>query len=132
MSPSSRYHFCRLFGQLKVSRALTVRKPAKPQPKRCRNTASLDEPIDNATTYEQPIISIVPAPPMPTSQERQELSLPSDQQKQNAGRKRKLLQFYGFTDAEISPTSVLASTSSAKPKKQKRKRRRKVQRLQIQ
>ena len=33
-----------------VSRALTVRKPPKPQPKRRRNTASLDEPGDNATT----------------------------------------------------------------------------------
>ena len=61
-----------------VSRALTVRKPAKPQLKRRRNTASLNEPSDIATTSEQPIISIVPAPPMPTSQEQQESSVPSD------------------------------------------------------
>ena len=72
-----------------VARALAVRKPAKPQPKRRRNTGSLYEPNDNATTSEEPIISIVPAPPMPTSQEQQESSVPSDQQEQNAGRKRK-------------------------------------------
>ena len=102
-----------------VSRALTVRKPAKSQPKRRRNTSSLDEPTDNATTSEKPIISIVPAPPMPTPQERQEPSVPSDQQEQKTGRKRKRLQFYDFTDADISPTSTLASTSSDKPKKRK-------------
>ena len=61
------------------SNALTVRKPAKPQPKRPRNTASLEEPTDNATTSEQPKILIVPAPPMPTPQEWQEPSVPSDQ-----------------------------------------------------
>ena len=104
-----------------VARALTVRKPAKPQPNCRRNTGSLDEPNDYATTSEQPIISIVPATPMPTSQEWQELSVPSDQQEQNTGRKRKRPQFYGFTDADISPTSALASTSSAKPKKRKAK-----------
>ena len=108
-----------------VSRALTVRKPAKPQPKCRRNTASLDEPTDNATTSAQPIISIVPAPPMPTPQERQEPSVPSDQQEQKAGRKRNRPQFYGFTDADISPTSTLASTSSAKPKKRKTRKEKK-------
>ena len=108
-----------------VARALKVRKPAKPQPKRRRNTGSLDEPNDNATTSEQPIISIVPAPPMPTSQEQQESSVPCDQQEQNAGRKRKRPQFYGFTDADISPTSALASTSSTKPKKRKMKKEKK-------
>ena len=106
-----------------VSRALTVRKPAKPQPKRRRNTASSEEPTDNATASEQPLISIVPAPPMPTSQERQEQSVPSDQQ---AGRKRKRPQFYGFTDADISPTSTLASTSWDKPKKHKTRKVKKI------
>ena len=48
------------------SLALTIRKPAKSQPKCRRNTYSLNEPSDNATTSEQPINSIVPAPPMPT------------------------------------------------------------------
>ena len=95
-----------------VSRALTVRKP-----KRRRNTASLNEPKANATTSEQPIISIVTAPPMPTSQDRQESSVPSNPSEQNEGRKRKRTQFYGFTYADISPTSSLASTGSAKPKK---------------
>ena len=106
-----------------VSRALTVCKPAKPQPKRRRNTASLNEPSENATTSEQPIISILPAPPIPTSQERQESSVPSDHQEQNEGRKRKLTQFYGFTDADFSPTSSLASTSLAKSKKLKTKKK---------
>ena len=116
-----------------VSRALTLRKPARPQPKRRRNTASLNEPSDNATTSEQRIISIVPAPPMPTSQERQESSMPSDPQEQNEGRKQKRPQFYGFTDPDISLTNSLASTSSAKPKKRKtKKKRRKAQRLKIQ
>ena len=105
--------------------SLTVRKPAKPQPKRRRNTASLDEPNDNGPTFEQPIISIIPAPPMPTSQERQESSVPSDQREQNAGRKWKRPQFYGFTDADISPTSALAWTSLAKPKKRKTKKEKK-------
>ena len=62
---------------------------------------------------------------MPTSQEQQESSVPSDQQEQNAGRKRKRPQFYGFTDAEISPTSNLASTSSTKSKKRKTKKEKK-------
>ena len=109
----------------KVSRALTVRKPSKPQPKRRRNTASLDEPTDNSTISEHPIISIVPAPPMPTPQERQEPSVASDQQEQKAGRKRKRPQFYGFTDADISPTSTLTSTSSDKPKKRKTRKEKK-------
>ena len=63
---------------------------------------------------------------MPTSQERQESSVPSNHQEQNAGSKRKWPQFYGFTDADISPTSALASTSSAKPKKRKTKKEKKI------
>ena len=50
---------------------------------------------------------------------------PSDQQEQNAGRKRKRTQFYGFTDADISQTSTLASTSLAKPKKRKTRKEKK-------
>ena len=59
---------------------------------------------------------------MPTSQERQEQSVPSNQQEQKTGRKRKRPQFYGFTVADISPTSTLASTSSDKPKKRRTKK----------
>ena len=62
---------------------------------------------------------------MPTSQERHEPSVFSDHQEQNEGCKRKRPQFYGFTDADISPTSALASTSSAKPKKGKTKKEKK-------
>ena len=68
-----------------VSRALTVRKPAKPQPKRCRNTASTNE-HDNATASEQPLISIVPAPSMSSSQDPVTSSASQEQQ---AARKRK-------------------------------------------
>ena len=62
---------------------------------------------------------------MPTSQERHILCVPSNPQEQNEGRKRKRPLFYGFTDADISPTSSLASTSSAKPKKRKTKNEKK-------
>ena len=50
-----------------VSRALTVRKPVKPQLKRRRNTTP-NESNENATTSDQSLISIVSAPPAPTSQ----------------------------------------------------------------
>ena len=63
---------------------------------------------------------------MPTSQERQESSVPSDHQEQNAGSKLKRPQFNGFTDADISPTTALTSTSSAKPKKRKTKKEKKI------
>ena len=99
------------------SRALTVRKPAKPQPKRCRNTASSNK-NDNGTASEQPLISIVPAPSMSSSQDPVTSSTPQEQQ---AARKRKRPQFYGFADADISPTSSLASSSSNKSKKRKSK-----------
>ena len=51
--------------------------------------------------------------------------MPSNPQEQKEGRKRKRTQFYGFTGAEISPTSSLASTSSANPKKRKTKKEKK-------
>ena len=101
-----------------VSRALTVRKPVKPQPKRRRQT-NLTEPSDTATTSPQQLISILPAPPAPTTRDHQEPPMFSATQDQTEGRKRKRTQFYGFTDADISPTSSLASASSAKPKKRK-------------
>ena len=47
--------------------------------------------------------------------------MPSDPQEQNEGSKRKRPEFYGFTDADNSLISTLASTSSAKPKKRKTK-----------
>ena len=50
-----------------ISRALTVRKPVKPQLKRRRNT-NPNESNENATTSDQPLISIVPAPLAPTPQ----------------------------------------------------------------
>ena len=89
-----------------VSRALTVRQPAKPQLKRRRNTASLSEPSDNATTSEQPIVSIVPAPPMPTSQERQESSVPSDPQEQKEGSNLNSLNST-VSQTQTSPRPVL-------------------------
>ena len=55
---------------LSTQRALTVRKPTKPQPKRRRNAASIND-NDNATAQEQQLISIVPAPQMSSSQNQQ-------------------------------------------------------------
>ena len=104
-----------------VSRALTVSKPAKPQPKRSRYTVASNE-NDNATASEQPLISIVPTPPMSSSQDPVTSSASQEQQ---AARKRKRPQFYGFADADISPTSSLASSSSNKSKKRKSKKEKK-------
>ena len=100
-----------------VSRALTVRKPTKPQLKRRQNVIAGDLHED-VSAQDQPLISIVPAPPAPASQE------PPAQDDQTTGRKRNRPQYYGFTDADISPTSFLASSISAKPKKRKNKKRR--------
>ena len=78
-------------------------------------------------TSPQQLISIVPAPPAPTTRDHQEPSKSSTSQDQTEGRKRKWTQFYGFTDADISPTSSLASTSSAKPKKRRTKKEKKTE-----
>ena len=88
---------------LNVTLALTVRKPSKPQPKPRRKTASLND--NEQAPQEQPGPSIVPDP-----------------QKQNEGLKRKRAQFYGFWEADISPTSSLGSTSSSRTKKRKTKK----------
>ena len=104
-----------------VSRALTARKPVKPQLKRRRNP-NPNESNENATTSDQPLISIVPAPPAPTPQTPQTSFIPPISEDQTEGRKRKRTQFYGFTEADISPTSSLASASSAKPKKRTTKK----------
>ena len=109
-----------------VSRALIVRKPVKPQHKRRRQT-NLTEPSDTATTSPQQLVSIVPAPPAPTTQDHQEPPMSSASQDQTEGRKRRRTQFYGFIDADISLTSSLASTSSAKPKKRKTKKVKKTE-----
>ena len=109
-----------------VSRALTVRKPVKPQPKRRRQT-NLTEPNDTAMTSPQQLISIVPAPPAPTTRAHQEPSMSSTSQDQSEGRKRKQTHIYGFTDADISPTNSLASTSLAKPKKHNTKKEKKTE-----
>ena len=87
-----------------VTRALTVPKPSKPQPKRRRSTVSVTKPSE-PTPHEQPGSSLV-----------------SDSQLQNEGRKRKRPQFYGFSEADISPTSSLASSSSAKTNRRKSKK----------
>ena len=85
-----------------VTRALIVRNSSKPQFKRCQITASLNE--NGQAPQEQPGSSTVPGP-----------------QIQNEGRKRKRPQFYGFAEADISPTSSLAYTSSSRTKKRKTK-----------
>ena len=59
---------------------------------------------------------------MSSSQNQQTQDTHSDPQKQQGTRKRNRPQFYGFTDAEISPTSSLTSTSSGKQKKRKSKK----------
>ena len=103
----------------KVSRALMVRKPTKPQLKRRHNVIA-DDFHENVPAQDQPLISIVPAPPAPASQ------VPPAQDDQTKGRKRNRPQFYGFTDVDISPTSSLASSSSAQPKKRKNKKDKKA------
>ena len=102
-----------------VSRALTVRKPTKPQLERRHNVIA-DDLHDDVPAQDQPLILTVPAPPAPASQ------VPPAQDDQTKGRKRNRPQFYGFTDANISPTSSLASSSSAKPKKRKNKKDKKA------
>ena len=104
-----------------VSRALTVRKPAKPQSKRNRHTVASNE-NNNTTAPEKPLISIVPAPS--TSSSQNPVTSSASQEKQ-AARKRKQPPFYGFADADISPTSSLASSSSNKSKKRKSKKEKK-------
>ena len=104
-----------------VSRALTVRKPTKPQPKRRHNIIT-DDMHEDVPAQDQPLISIVPAPPTPASQ----VPPAQAQDNQTKGRKRNRPQFYGFTDADISPTSSLASSSSAQPKKRKNKKDKKI------
>ena len=96
-----------------------VRKPTKPQLKRRHNVIA-DDLHDDVPAQDQPFISIVPAPPAPASQ------VPPAQDDQTKGRKRNRPQFYGFTDADIFPTSSLASSSSAQPKKRKNKRDKKA------
>ena len=103
-----------------VSRALTVRKPTKPQFKRRHNVLT-DNIHEDVPAQDQPLISIVPAPPTPASQ----VPPAQAQDDQTKGRKRNRPQFYGFTDADISPTSSLASSSSAQPKKLKNKKEKK-------
>ena len=83
-----------------VSRALTVRKPTKPQPKQRRNAASIND-NDNVTAQEQQLISIVPAPQMSSSQNQQNQDTHSDPQEQQGTRKQNRPHFYGFTNADI-------------------------------
>ena len=103
-----------------VSRALTVRKPTKPQFK-TRHNVLTDNIHEDVPAQDQPLILVVPAPPTPASQ----VPPAQAQDDQTKGRKRNRPQFYGFTDADISPTSSLASSSSAQPKKRKNKKEKK-------
>ena len=102
-----------------VSRALMVRKPTTPQLKRRHNVIT-DDLHEDVPAQDQPLISIAPAPPATATQ------VPPAQDDQTKGRKRNRSQFYGFTDADISPTSSLVSSSSAKPKKRKNKKDKKA------
>ena len=103
-----------------VTHALPLRKPTKPQPKRRRTTAPPNEHSES-TSQDQPGTSSVPAPPVPPPQDQPELSLVSYTPSQNEGRKQKRPQFYGFTEADISPTSSLTSSNPSKSKKRKTK-----------
>ena len=102
-----------------------VRKPTKPQHKRRHNVIA-DDFHEDVPAPDQPLISIVPVPPVPASQASQSPHIPPAQDDQTKARKRNRPQFYGFTDADISPTSSLASSSSAKPKKRKNKKDKKA------
>ena len=109
------------FENSNATRALTVRKPRKPQPKRRQTTAPPNDPSESAS-QDQPGTSSEPAPPVPPPQEQPELSLVSDTSSQNKGRKQKRPQFCGFTEADISPTSSLTSSNPSKSKKCKTKK----------
>ena len=107
-----------------------VRKPTKDVLmlsllKRRHNVIS-DDFHENVPAPDQPLISIVPSPPVPASQVSESTHISPAQDDQTKGRKRNRPQFYGFTDADISPTSSLASSSSAKPKKRKNKKDKKA------
>ena len=108
-----------------VSRALMVRKPTKPQLKRRHNVIP-DDSHEDVPAPDQPLISIVPVLPVPASQISQSPHIPPGQDDQTKGRNRNRPQFYGFTDADISPKSSLASSSSAQPKKRKNKKDKKA------
>ena len=108
-----------------VSRALMVSKQTKPQLKRRHNVIP-DNFHKDVAAPNQPLISIIPAPPVLASQVSQSPHIPPAQDDQTKGRKRNRPQFYGFTDTDISPTSSLASSSSSKPKKRKTKKDKKA------
>ena len=101
-----------------------MQKPTRPQPKRRRTTAPPHEPSESVS-HDQPGPSSVPAPSVPPPQEQPESSLGSDTPSQIERRKRKRPQFYGFTEADISPTSSLTSSHPSKPKKRKPKKQNK-------
>ena len=103
------------------TRALTVRKPTKPQPERRRTKAPPAGPSESAP-QDQPGTPSVPAPPVPPPQGQPESSLVSNTPSQNEGWKQKRPQFYGFTEADIWPTSSLTSSNPSKPKKRKTKK----------
>ena len=94
--------------------------PLNHSPNECITVASNEN--NNTTAPEQLLISIVPAPSTSSSQNPVTSSASQEQQ---AARKSKRPQFYGFADAEISPTNSLASSSSNKSKKRKSKKEKK-------
>ena len=89
-----------------VSRSLTVPKPVKPQPKRRRQTI-LTEPSDTATTSPQQLISIVPAPPAPTTRDHQEPSMSSASRDQTEGVVKENGLNFTASQTKISPQQVL-------------------------
>ena len=113
-----------------VSRALTVRKPTKPQLKRRHNIIP-DDCNEKVTDLEQPVISIVPAPPAPIAQAPQTSLIPPTHENQTESRKRKRPQFYGFTDAD-NPQQVLWPLQAQRNQKNVKIRKiRKLLRLKI-
>ena len=113
-----------------VSRALMVRKPTKPQLKRSHNVIS-DDFHENVPAPDRPLISIVPAPPVPASQVSQSTHIPPAQDDQTKGRKRNRPQFYEFTDADVSQTSSLAHQVQLNQRSEKIKKTRKPQNKKI-
>ena len=102
-----------------VSRALMVRKPTKPQLKRRHNVIA-DDFHEDVPAEDQPLISIVPAPPALASQVPPHKTI-----KQKAASAIDP----NFMDSQMRifpPTSSLASSSSAKPMKRKNKKDKKA------
>ena len=112
-----------------VSRALTVRKPVKPQPKRRRNP-NITEPSDTALTSPQQLISIVPAPLAPTRRDYHEPSMSSTSHDQFECRKKTKLNFTALQTRlslqqvlwlkQVSLEQVRQNQRNAEPKRRRK------------